>query len=575
MKGIKIIALLAASVSLLPVAAQENRPLVFGGMLTTRDLLWAPDMAQLSQTHVFGTSRVMGMGGAFTSLGADLTSMSLNPAGLGMYRRNEVSLTPMVSVNSTDTPGTGSWMGNNRTRFSLANVGAALNVYESSSRALTSMTLGFGMNRIADFNQRYSFGTTDLYNPARPNELMPSIADIFKQQLNDFGLNPYADGKPNGSINIDNFNPRLWPAILGYEGYMVGNYGTADRPDWDVERIGRNASIDRGVDVLGSGSINEFDISLGANFNNIVYVGATLGIQSVYQKIGITYSENYLYEGGLAKNDMDQTLPEQLTGMNLYQASTLSGSGVNFKLGVIVRPVAGLRLGAAFHTPTYYSLARKYYVSLDSEIRDNQSGDFATGGGYATAYNERENSWDLASPTRLMFGASYTFGSFAIVSVDYQRDWYNGIRVKNTPEGSYVPESYKAEFKQNFQATNTLRAGLEVRPLPILALRLGGGYTDSMLKDRNVYVNSGAYNDPTSGSMPTTYESYYISAGVGVSLSRTATLDFSYQNLTEKRTDYQLFDSFPEGGGEFLTYSGVYNTSLTRHFIAMTLSFRF
>lgn len=573
MKGIKIIAVLAASVSLLAAKAQETRPLVFGGMLTTRDLVWAPDMAQLSQTHVFGTSRVMGMGGAFVSLGADLTSMSLNPAGMGMYRRTEVSMTPMISVNTAQTPGTQSWMGDNRTRFALANIGAAFNVYESSSRSLTSMTLGVGLNRIADFNQRYSFSTSDFYNSSLGP--VPSIADIFKQQLNDFGLNPYADGKPNGPIDINNFNPRLWPAILGYEGYMVGNYGTAAKPDWGVERIGGEASIGRNMNVLGSGSINEFDISLGANFNNIVYVGATLGIQSVYQKIGVTYGENYSYVGGVAMNDQGQPMTEQLTNMSLYQASTLSGSGVNFKLGVIVRPVAGLRLGVALHTPTYYSLARKYYVSLDSEIRNNQSGDFATGGGYATAYNERENSWDFVSPTRLMFGASYTFGNFAIVSVDYQRDWYNGIRVKNTPDGSYVPESYKAEFKNNFQATNTLRAGIEVRPLPILALRLGGGYTDSMLKDRDVYVNSAAWDYPSGGSMPTTYESYYLSAGVGVNLSRTTTLDFSYQNLTEKRTDYQLFYSFPEGGGEFETFSGAYNTSLTRHFIAMTLSFRF
>ena len=31
----------------------------------------------------------MAMAGAFTSLGADLTSMAINPAGLGMYRHNE------------------------------------------------------------------------------------------------------------------------------------------------------------------------------------------------------------------------------------------------------------------------------------------------------------------------------------------------------------------------------------------------------------------------------------------------------------------------------------------------------
>ena len=69
----------------------------FGGSVLNRDMLWASDFAELSRTHLFGTARVMGMGGAFTSLGADLSSMALNPAGLGMYRSNEFSFTPRVA----------------------------------------------------------------------------------------------------------------------------------------------------------------------------------------------------------------------------------------------------------------------------------------------------------------------------------------------------------------------------------------------------------------------------------------------------------------------------------------------
>ena len=87
MKSMKIVALCAAFVAAAPLQAQ-NTGLEFGGSVLNHDMLWATDLAQLSQTHVFGTARVMGMGGAFTSLGADLSSMSLNPAGLGMYRRN-------------------------------------------------------------------------------------------------------------------------------------------------------------------------------------------------------------------------------------------------------------------------------------------------------------------------------------------------------------------------------------------------------------------------------------------------------------------------------------------------------
>ena len=48
-----------------------------------RDIVTPSDLFELSQTTFsLGTARSMAMAGAFTSLGADLTSMAINPAGL-------------------------------------------------------------------------------------------------------------------------------------------------------------------------------------------------------------------------------------------------------------------------------------------------------------------------------------------------------------------------------------------------------------------------------------------------------------------------------------------------------------
>lgn len=577
MKSLKILAVCAALLAIMPVKAQDAAPRInyqFGGSVLNHDMLWAPDLAELSRTHVFGTARVMGMGGAFVSLGADLSSMSLNPAGLGMYRRSELSLTPLVPMSNGSTKGSPSWVGNNKTSFAFANIGVALNVLERSSGALTSLTIGFGMNRIADFNTRYSYSSESVYDPASGN-YMPTIADIFSQQLNTFDVYP----NDNNEVPVRDWNPNVWPAILGYDGFMVGFYPDGGNNPWGVERIGGNASVLHSMDVVNNGSVNEFDLSVGGNINNIVYFGATLGIQSIYKRSTITYQEEYGYfnSNGIAQtwNGNTETwsdLPEQLDRMNLYQRMVMDGSGVNFKLGVVVRPTTGLRLGMAFHTPTYYSLDYSYEADLFSDVRKNSDKKEVVRRGNNTprATNEDYNSWDFTSPARLMFGASYTFGNFAIVSVDYERDWYNGIRLKNVPYDNYLsPEDYKQEFKSNFQGTNSFRAGVEIKPLPILSLRLGGGYTDSMLKDRDYYV----YN--ADSSMPVTYKSYYFSAGLGVSLSRSVTLDVAYQNLTDKLTEYQLFFSRDLTTGDLMTWSGTYDTSLTRHYIAMTLGFRF
>lgn len=187
--------------------------------------------------------------------------------------------------------------------------------------------------------------------------------------MNNFGVRPDREaegGGPNGPVPVDAWNPNVWPAILAYDAYMLGNYGTVKDPIWAVERIGRNASVLHSMDVVNSGSINEFTISMGGNINNILYFGASIGIQSVHKKLGVTYQEEYGYfnTDGIGHDGSGNALAEQLDVMNLYQEMEMNGSGVNFKLGFTARPLTGLRVGVAFHTPTYYSLDYSYRADI-------------------------------------------------------------------------------------------------------------------------------------------------------------------------------------------------------------------
>ena len=59
-------------------------------------LLMAPLYAQetyqdtkLVENELNGTARYVGMGGAMEALGADLSTISTNPAGLGLFRSNQ------------------------------------------------------------------------------------------------------------------------------------------------------------------------------------------------------------------------------------------------------------------------------------------------------------------------------------------------------------------------------------------------------------------------------------------------------------------------------------------------------
>lgn len=46
-----------------------------------------------------GTARYVGMGGAMEALGADISTISTNPAGLGLFRKGQVTL-PVVSSHN-------------------------------------------------------------------------------------------------------------------------------------------------------------------------------------------------------------------------------------------------------------------------------------------------------------------------------------------------------------------------------------------------------------------------------------------------------------------------------------------
>lgn len=82
------------------LAAQTPPQYEFGGLAMSADALSTADLFSLSQQSFnFGTARSMAMGGAFTSLGADQASMVINPAGLGMYNRGEIAVTPMMTFS--------------------------------------------------------------------------------------------------------------------------------------------------------------------------------------------------------------------------------------------------------------------------------------------------------------------------------------------------------------------------------------------------------------------------------------------------------------------------------------------
>lgn len=570
--GVIIAGALGCALLSMPVESQAQNRLYTGGLMASRDNVAPSDLFELSQTQFnFGTARSMSMAGAFTSLGADLSSMAINPAGLGMFRRHEISITPMMTFANADNSAD-SYGKNSKNRFSIGNLGILLNAYEGSG-SLVSLNIGFGYNRLADLNYRSSF--SQMGN-------VGSIADMYSMELNYSGIT--ADNIMGNNLNWNDVSAGLWNAVLGYKCGLTDDPGNAG--DWSPTWISSNRydpatgkpNIDIGQysTVESRGSVGEYDISVGANINNKIYIGATLGIHTIYQKKDYYYAEDYTYPTpGEISEGYAPDLDYQLLYSKLNQAVIIDGAGVNFKLGVTYRPIPNLRIGAAVHTPTYYSFSRRYQAAMASNTYVNRhtNPDIRPTNGYIPLEAETpvladngSNSWSFISPTRMLLGVSYTFGQRGLIAVDYERAWYNGIRAKDTPDG-VDPVIYDDTFRNQFKGSNTVRIGAEFKPIPPVALRAGFGYSGSWLKD-----------DDANMDVPIAKQITYYSAGVGFALSSTVTLDLAYSYQLNKQTSYNLYYADEYNGRDELigvNASDLFSTDLKRHTVAMTLSFRF
>lgn len=551
MRNLVKICLAAVAVMTTLTTSAQN----FGGLLWDRDGMMASDLYELSQVNFgFGSARSMAMAGAFTSLGGDISSMGINPAGLGMYRTSEFSITPMMGFQRSQNSAA-SWGKNHSNRFAMSNVGLVLNLFENSDTKLVSLNFGIGYNRIADLNYRYG------YHSASEPSLAPlrSIADAFSLQMGYGGLYPE---KPNGPLNYDYRDSYFWGGILAYNGFLLDAVGEPGNMLWTTEhRIGANAGVGHTLGVESRGSISEVDVSFGMNFTNKFYVGATLGLQIVNWKRGFYYSEDYLYNGQpLYADGTPLTTPAEW--MDYDQMVNISGTGINLKIGAVYRPIPALRMGVAFHTPTSYSLDRKYQAFMGTNFSLPENGN--NGDLTPTLSDIGVDAWVANSPSRLMLGLSYTFGHFAVISADYERTWYNGMRMMDVPVGfDILPEDYRRQIKDDYKGGNTLRVGGEIKPLRFLSLRAGYGLSDSMLRyDRAEY-----------NSRPQTYKTEAITAGIGLSLGRT-TLDFGYQNISQKLSEYYLYWA-TDSAGEMNTASALYTTSFRRHYAVLTIGYRF
>lgn len=564
MRRVYILIVMVLVMSLTPTSSTKAQGgfYDFGGTVLNNDIATWTDLYDLSFTsHNFGTARSMAMGNAFTALGADMVSASLNPAGVGMYLSGDVSFTPMISVAKSNTTGQSYYdvaktADNRMTRFVVPNFGVVVPV-SMSTGWLTNANFAVSYNRVADFNQKRLMGSLD-------HSYTNSLANYFATFSKEF----------SGDLNFDSsggltygdpskWDPFTWGAVLADNTGLISRNGDI----WENKTIGSDAFVDQYSTIETLGAVDEWSFAGGFNIVDKVYFGIAIGIQNIDYTRNIYYGEGYRY--GNEANDSG--LVDQLLSTDYWQSTYFYGTGHNFKFGVTARPVHWLRVGLAYHTPTFYSLEISYagaMKTITSRIEPGKEEQIIENDAETPYFEEYGiNSWRFRTPSRLLTGVAVTLGKRAIISADYERSWYQTIRLQESTIYG-LDDIYKGNFKDVFKGSSTLRLGVEYYALPALALRAGYIWSGSGIKDEYKF-------GLTSRTLPT--EQSFLTAGLGLHLSKTAYLDFAYQYGTAHYTSIQPFYVTETMGGVTEPYidSAIFDTKTTNQNFILTLGFRF
>ena len=495
---------------------------IFAAVLTTAALAQsAADALTISQDQYEGTARSLALGNAMVSLGGDLGAISINPAGSGVFRHSQFSVTPGLSIANSTTDYLGDVNKKGNTRFSFANGGVVFAFDTGNYSGLLNWNIGVVYNRRNNFHTNmYSTGLTDETSFAA--SMAASLEGIHSYEL---------EGSGCWDVNAS------WPAVLSYGpdlvpwdadernkyAYLSRTLNVLDVPKYegvDDLYIGATENYDEDTDekfVAGNleqthtmktfGGVQEFTLNFGSNFSDFVYAGISFNCLSV----NYTLVENFTEYAADSRD-----FQSGFYGMQMDHQKTVNGAGFNIKGGVIVTPADGLRLGATVSTPSWYSLTDNEYWCIYSE--------FDTKDWFEVYSPTRTYSYRMSAPWRWSLGASYVFGDKALVSLDYENVNYRSMKFKENGRATQAVAAENQYIKDFYRNSSILRAGVEIWPIEQLAVRLGYNLQTSAGEGYNA-INQ-------------------ISAGLGWRINRILGLDLAWSKRLPDKYEYTLYPGY-------------------------------
>lgn len=473
---------------------------------------------QFSRNDLYGTARAISMGGAFGALGGDLTGVSINPAGIAVYRSSEVAGTVAFSNESFKAGG----ITNNKNNFNMTNLGF-VGYFPTNNYSMPVVNFGFSYNRVKSFDREIG-----AYGANRNTSLMDYMADISSRGA---GVDPTNLEFDSNNTNFDPFQSGApWLSVLGFNSYLINNHEDAQGYYYTplhTEQVNNTLSLSE------KGAIDTYDFTVGTSFGNTLSVGLTLSLADIYYNLFSQNSEDFL-KGTNAGFDLRNWLSSE-------------GNGVGVKAGFIYRPVNEFRFGLSYQSPTWFSMTDIYSAEIEENVEQYVT-DPNYKPGVVYSGNQR-NDYNFKTPDKWTASAAAVLGTNMIFSLDYELSNYKNMKFSE-PSGSNYPSDYFSDangfITSDFKTTSTIRTGFEYRFTPQFSGRLGYAWM------QNPYDNTfkSDQGDAMIAGSTTAYrlegDANYFTGGIGYRFNRNFYLDLAIVYKTQEDDLYSYPNVFKD-----------------------------
>lgn len=516
---------------------------------------------KLIDNDLNGTARYVGMGGAMEALGADISVINSNPAGIGLFRRSSGS----VSFGLVSQDGASSFKYGNKTNASFDQAGF---VYSLRDGRRTFINFGFNYHKSKNFD--YILNAASGLNGASQHKL-----SYMKALANENNLDKTSSGwrgKFSYTSQLDNlyYNTLMMTSSDGFF------YNDASRYEF-----GR----------AETGYIGEYNFNSSANVNDRVYLGITIGIHDVHYTGHSLYSEAFV-------NLNNQTAGD----ITVNDERRITGTGYNASFGIIFRPVdaSPFRIGLSVTTPTWYDLKTSNYTYLINNTKADGGGKLQ--GDYPNYTTGESYEFKLFTPWKFGVSLGHTVGNYLALGASYEYADYSRLdtRVNDGYDVDYWGDVYEhsssdepmnRHTRETLKAVSTLKIGAEAKVMPNLAVRAGYNYVSPMFKkegykDGNIDSYGSNYSSATDYTNWEATNRYTV--GVGYTLGKMS-FDLAYQYAQTNGKFHPFADSYldytypgQDSNGNDVTmtesldnYANAVKVSNKRNQLLLTLTYRF